>query len=281
MKKFTIILICIVSIIGFAALAYYGLRYSRGVPVAIEEEPEKVNLKVPFVDSEIDLSKGVDLGGWDAIPSQEIELVYQVMVLPWGKSLVSPVSVKAFHNRKDIFFYITWSDSTENRMIGTSTFSDACAVMFPIDDDAQPSSLMMGFLDGANIWHWKAVRDSKFWLKEEPKTTPYVDFHYPFEKEELFPVQDEALKSAVNDLMAIRVGTITMKSRQDVEGRGLWDNGTWHIVIKRSLKHIDDKEDAVFKLGEKRLCAFAVWEGESGDRGGRKSISNWAELQIE
>ena len=27
-----------------------------------------------------------------------------------------------------------------------------------------------------------------------------------------------------------------------------------------------------------RNCAFAVWEGNGGDRGGRKSISEWIKL---
>lgn len=280
MKKNTIILIGIVAIALFLSLVYYGVRHSRGVPVVIEDPPENAVLEVPFIDKEIDLSKGLSLNLWDSIPPKELELVYQVMVLPWGKSLVSPISVKAFYNKDDIYFYITWNDETENRIRDIGKFPDVTAILFPMDEKNQPITLMMGFLGKANIWQWKANQDREYWLKEYHTKKAYVDFYYPFEEEELFSVSKEEYSSAANDLMAIRVGTITTKEKQRIRGRGFWDNGTWHVVFKRAFKVADPETDASFVLVNKRLCAFAVWEGESGDRGGRKSISNWVELDI-
>lgn len=279
MKKFIVVLISIVSVILFGMLVYHGLRYSRGVPVSVEKK-EIVILNAPFIDIDIDLNKGISLNKWDSIPVKKVKLMYQVMILPWGKSLVSPISIKAFHNRKDIYFYISWKDTTENRDIGQNKFSDACAIMFPMDEEVQASTLMMGFLGRANIWHWKAIVDREYWLKQEPVTEAYADFYYPFEEKELFSVSKEVPSSAVNDLMAIRVGTITPKEIQNVQGRGFFKNGTWHVVFKRSFRAVDSGIDAVFNLGIKKLCAFAVWDGENGDRGGRKSISDWVELDI-
>jgi DMSO reductase family type II enzyme heme b subunit len=80
-------------------------------------------------------------------------------------------------------------------------------------------------------------------------------------------------------LLAIRVGTVTKKPLQNVEGRGIYSDGTWRVVFKRALNAIDAKTDAQFSTG-KQLCAFAVWNGSKGDRGGRKSISDWVELEI-
>lgn len=280
MKKSTVFLISTILIVGFAVLVIYGLRHSRGVPV-VEEEKAKLVVRVPFIEKDIDLSKGLSFDIWDSIARRDIELMYQVMVLPWGKSIVSPIIVKAFHNGESIYFYFQWKDATQNRERGLKKFSDGCALMFPMDDKAQPSTLMMGFLGKANIWHWQALRDSHFWLKYEPTTEAYVDFHYPFEDDELFVVSKDDPASAVNDLMAIRVATITPKEKQVVEGRGIWKSGTWHVVFKRSFKSADNELDAVFVRDKKRLCAFAVWEGEQGDRGGRKSISDWVELQIQ
>lgn len=280
MKKGTVVLICIVLTTGFLSLVYWGLRYSRGVPVVIEEQ-ERVILEVPFIDRAIDLA-GTNsfLDAWSSIQPKEIELMYQVMVLPWGKSLVSPIAVRAFHNNRDIYFYIEWNDQTENRSVETAKFSDAAAILFPMKEESQPPALMMGFLGNANIWQWKASQDREYWLKQGPESKAYADFHYPFEDEELFVVSKEVPKSAANDLMAIRVGTITPKEKQGVEGRGFWRRGTWEVVFKRPLKSIDPEIDAVFIQNKKRLCAFAVWNGENGDRGGRKSISNWVELVI-
>ncbi len=140
-KMTVVILISIILVASFMALAYRGFRHSRGVP-SIVEEPKKVTLEVPFIDKDIDLSKDISLDVWNSITSKEIELIYQVMVLPWGKSLVSPITVKAFHNKRDIYFYISWKDDTEDGSIGMSKFSDACAIMFPMGDKIQPSTIL-------------------------------------------------------------------------------------------------------------------------------------------
>ncbi|HIE28533.1 TPA: hypothetical protein EYP66_14730 [Candidatus Poribacteria bacterium] len=56
--------------------------------------------------------------------------------------------------------------------------------------------------------------------------------------------------------------------------------GLWHVVLKRSLNSANPEFDVVFKPGTKRIIAFAVWNGVKSDRGGRKSISDWMELEI-
>jgi len=279
MKKI-VIPISAILIIGFLALVFYGFRHSRGVPVNVEE-PEKVVLAVPFIDKDIDLNKGVSLDVWDSIDPKEIELFHQVTVLPWSKSLVSPVTVKAFHNKRDIYFYLEWKDEAENRSTDVSKFSDACAVMFPIGESIEPSTIMMGFMGQSNIWHWKADVDKEYWTKVGPQTEAYADFYYPFEEKELFVVSKDVPTSAVTDLVAVRPSTVTTKETQNVQGRGSWNGGNWHVVFKRPIKAVNPEVDASFETGEKNpLCAFAIWSGENGGRGGRKSISDWVELKL-
>jgi len=277
-RKSVIISISVILIVLFGLIVYRGFRYTRGVPVSVEKK-EKPVLEVPFIDIDIDLAKDISLEVWNRIPPKEIELNYQVTILPWGKSLISPIIVKAFHNKKFIFFYIRYKDETENRTISTNKFSDAVAIMFPLEDKVQPATLMMGFLGEVNIWQWKASQDKEYWLKTSAENKVYTDFYYPFEEKELFPVSKDVHRSAVNDLVAIRVGTITPKENQNVHGRGFWKDGYWNVIFKRSFEP-PDEHSAKFVIGEKRLCAFAVWEGEKGDRGGRKSISDWVEVII-
>ena len=279
MKKITAIFISVTLIAAFGGLVYYGLMHSRGVPTVVEE-PKKIILEAPFINTEIDLAKGISLEIWDNIKTEEIGLIYQLTVLPWPKKgLIPSITVKVFHNKEDIYFYLSWEDDSEDRALKTGKFSDACAIMFPMDEKAQPSSIMMGFLGRSNIWQWKASQDIQYWLNELPKTEAYVDYYYPFEEEETLSVSKVIPKSAVNDLIAIRVGTVTPKDTQNVSGRGFWKDGHWQVVFKRSLKVVDTQDDAAFNPG-KRLCAFAIWNGAKGDRGGRKSISDWVELKI-
>lgn len=295
MKKSTVILISIALVIGFGALVYIGIRHSRGVPVRVEK-PKKIILEVQFLDKEIDVSNNTALDIWQVLPKKEIELIRQVTVLPWGKSLVSPIAVSAFRNKKDIYFYISWKDDTQDRDAGINTFSDGCAVMFPMGEDTPASTIMMGFMNKSNIWHWKASRDREYWLNQEEgaganellQAKVYADYHYPFEEKELFTVSKDIPKSAINDLIAIRVGTITPKDIQNVQGRGFWSNGSWQVVFKRPIAINDPEVDANLEpvpptagqAVKNKLCAFSVWNGASGDRGGRKSISDWVELNI-
>ncbi len=285
MKKATVVLTCVVLLAGFLALVRYGLRHSRGAPTVVAAEPTRSILEAPFIDKEIDLTKGSFVEEWNSIPSIEIGLMYQVMILPWGKSLVSPVSVKAFHNKKDIYFYMSWKDDTGRSGMGSSDmniskFSDACAVMFPLDKEIQPSSIMMGFLGKTNIWQWKERQDREYWLKESPTTDAYVDFHYPFEEEETFVVSKDVPKSAINDLLASMPGTITPQKTQNIQGRGFWENGVWHVIFRRSMKPAPPELEPAFAAGGEKFIAFAVWNGAKGDRGGRKSISDWVQLKI-
>lgn len=278
--KNKVIIITLVLVAGFAGLVYYATTHLRGMPVKIEKIERPV-LEVSFIDTEIDLTKGIASAVWQLLQPKDIKLMYQVTVLPWPKIKggLPFVTVKAFHNKEDIYFYLRWPDDTEDRVHEESRFSDACAVMFPLDAKAQPHTIMMGFLGRVNIWQWKGNQDREYWRNESEQTKAYVDFYYPFEDTELFPVSKHITKSPVNDLVAIRVGTITPKDNQEVMGRGVWENGMWAIVFKRPLKTEETDNSLSFSSG-KRLSALAVWDGSKGDRGGRKSISDWVELDI-
>lgn len=279
MRKSVVILVAVILIAAFSLVVYYGFVHSRGAPVPIES-PTRVLLKSPFVDNSIDLAKGIDAEFWATLPPQDVKLLYQVMVLPWPKVVTPSVTVKTFHNKSDIYFYMSWKDGTEDRTLGIGKFSDACAIMFPLSKDPGDfPTLMMGFMGKANIWHWKANRDREYWSGQEFNDNAYADYHYPFEDKETLAVSKDALTSAVNDLISIRVTTITPKEAQNVAGKGMWSDGAWQVVFKRAIEPLDPELDAGFAY-VKRLCAFAVWNGDKGDRGGRKSISDWVELEV-
>jgi DMSO reductase family type II enzyme heme b subunit len=281
MKKTAIVtLISLGMLVGFAALVYYGFKHSRGEPVAYQE-PEVAILEIAHLDTDIDLSRGVAQDVWASLPAKEIELMYQVTVLPWPTTMVESLSIKSFHNSKEIFFYLSWSDNTENRIHEIGKFSDACAIMFPLEKTVKPTTIMMGFMETTNIWQWKAQQDEEFWAKTAPTTKVYVDFYYPFENEEIFPISKDIPVSAVNDLLAVRVGTVTQKETQKIQGRGFWENGIWHVVFKRDMPAQNPQADAEFVSNDSKYCAFGAWDGQNGDRGGRKSISEWVKLEIE
>ena len=263
--------------INIACAIGFGSGRGGSFPV---EETKQVSLSASFVEKEIDLNNGIDIAFWETIPPQSIDLFYQSMVLPWPKNVIPHVLVKTFFNGESFYVYLEWKDETEDKTIDINRYSDACAVMFSLDENQQNLSLTMAFQGTSNVWQWKASQDREFWLNERVETTPYVDFHYPFEEEELFTVSKQKISSAANDLIVAGVGTISTKPTQMVEGRGEYDDGSWRVVFKRALISPDPEVDAQFNREKIHLCRFAVWNGSEGDRGGRKSISYWVGLSL-
>ncbi len=279
MKKL-IIAGLIVLVTGlFLVGSYYALfRYRRFPPVAAQPAE---TLDVPYLDHTIELSeRGAFDPIWQRVPSRTFRLAPQVTAIPWGKASVPEITVSAFHNGERIFVRLRWPDATEDRKQAQNAFSDACALMLPLVENPQPNTIMMGFLEGANIWMWKAARDAEVWGKAPQPERAYVDRYYPFEEREVFPIARERVSSAVEDLIARGVGTLTPRAHQRVQGRGFWKEGMWTVILTRPLAVRDAGEEAAWPIGGARAAAFAVWDGSQGDRGARKSITEWVRLRL-
>jgi len=276
-RKWKVFLIITIVVVLCGVLIYRGFRFARGKPVPLEEVRAMTVVDVHFLDETIDLSEGIDENLWAEITPHEIGLVYQLMILPWPGGRVSSVAVKAFHNKKDIYFYLSWLDPTEDRFVALKKYTDACAIMLPIKGGNLAQNLMMGFMGETNIWQWKASQDREIWIQRDEPEKTYVDFYYPFEDEETLSISKDSYNSAVNNLYSMGVGTSTPGDDQTITGRGIWIEGTWQVVFKRSLKSENPEVGDLFSATE-RNCAFAVWEGTGKDRGGRKSISEWVKL---
>jgi DMSO reductase family type II enzyme heme b subunit len=89
-------------------------------------------------------------------------------------------------------------------------------------------------------------------------------------------------RSPIEDATARGFGSFTSQplKQQNVSGQGVWNAGFWNVVFIRNLKS-PDAEDVKFVAGKPVPVAFAVWNGEQGDRNGRKLISNWYQLVFE
>ena len=84
----------------------------------------------------------------------------------------------------------------------------------------------------------------------------------------------------MEDILSEGPGSITAKQKQVVQGHGVWQNGRWAAVLTRELQ-TPDASDFQFVPGELTRMAFAVWDGSRGEKGSRKSISEWVWLELE
>lgn len=279
-NKITVTIIILISAVFFAWLVKYGWKNRFGSPETYEIQEPK-SLAVSYHSDKLALEQS-DLFAkvWDQLAGVDVTLSHQITEKPWSAGMTPSVTVQAFHNDEDIYFRMTWQDDQADTVVSVNSFTDGCAVAVPLDADAPVRSIMMGFSSPVNIWHWQASKDVNFWEGKTNLRQAYSDFTYPFEQEELQSVTVPKLVSAVTDLLAQRAGSLTRKDTQAVQGRGLWRDGTWTVVFKRSLVTGNAQYDCQFLSG-KQVASFAVWDGDQDDRDSRKSISEWVNLQIE
>ncbi len=93
-----------------------------------------------------------------------------------------------------------------------------------------------------------------------------------------------------NTMNGVRIGTIetvwvqagtaiTFNTVQNAQGKGVWKDGTWKVVISRAFT-TDGDHDTRFSTGLETAAAVAVWNGARSERSGVKSVSNWFSLTV-
>jgi len=232
---------------------------------------------------------------------------------------VDHVTVRSLHNGERIAFLIEWNDAVaDHEVLRSEDFRDAAAVQFPAASvalhgpgHAEPS-YMMGDSHGlVNIWHWKAdwEADLQRYRDVQDRYTRMATDLYVFNRgappgspttaQVRVPTASHdptylagwgagnllstpTRHSSVEDLNAVGFGTLTSQPPEDqnVEGRGVWKEGKWRVVMVREMRSKSER-DTQFHPGQSLPVAFAIWDGAEGDRDGQKAVSIWQQLNIE
>jgi len=290
----------IAGIVVAAAVVLTGLQFAGWAPPTRAAGTDLVSAQVGGTLPATDPASTA----WDAATPITVPLSGQLVVVP-GRSTPSTDSleVRSLNNATHIAFRITWSDATkDNRTTGQLQFRDAVAVQLAPATGAPP--ICMGAAGARmHILQWKAdwqadieegFRDLQdhfpnFWVDYYPYMmgqSPYTSPQNFSENAKLYlvgyqvgnPFSEPLKVSAVEDAVADGFSTITTQRQQDAIGRGVWSGGQWSVVITRPKDSGDGQDTPV---GKDNVAAFAVWDGSSGDVGGRKSISAWVNLKVE
>lgn len=230
----------------------------------------------------------------------------------WRSEHIPPVlQVRAIHVDGQIVVCLDWNDATMDLVKSQGKFSDAVAMMLALGD--QVPALPMGIRvpgfkakDPVNIWHWQAHRQADAVVGDMPKTiesdarlsahlfkfapSRQVDAVEPA-KADVLPEYRTAVQSqnVIAELPgypalesnAIGFGTLALQpvESQQLHAAALWTAGHWRIVMSRPWSPHD--QDDVVLAGRYRIpVAFAVWDGSSDDRGGKKLVSGWQWLVV-
>lgn len=276
------------AVIAAAAAGLVGVRLAdSGVRLVAAYVPEGV----PRTDPASPL--------WQRARPLEVTLTAQAFAAPALLEPVVPaVTVRAVHDGQWIAFLLEWADpSPDMAATRPDQFRDAAALQFAVEPGRRGGCMGAVGLP-TNLWHWKAdwqadidagFRDvvdayPNFWIDYYPFAAgdpPYrapADFAAVDARRYLAgwaannPLSEPLKVTPVEELSAMGFGTATHRSRQSVLGRGVHEGGRWRVVFSRPMAS-DDPEAVQFAPGQAAAVAFAVWDGASGNVGGRKQLS--------
>ena len=157
------------------------------------------------------------------------------------------LSVRAAHNGQDLLLRLEWTDESRDADFKSRGFPDGAAVLFPLNGEA-PLATMGSDKAPVNAWFWRA---------DQPDQARNVQAH--------------------------GIGTVEDSEKSRIAARSQWKDDAWRVVLCRPLAVADQEGEAVqLKAGGSTKVAFAVWEGNNGERAGIKAISKqWRELSLE
>lgn len=186
---------------------------------------------------------------WKRVKPAKVTLYPQTSVRP-GSSAREPTALlaKALYNESELALHLEWADGQLAATHDIGRFPDAVAAQWPVR-------------------YGRGVR------------LPYVGMGHPGHPVALWFWRADG---RVETLAAEGFGSLTSQPSDGVIARSVWSRGQWSIVLKRSLTAPPGAsirlEPAVAGLVP---LAFAVWNGEAGQRDGDKFLSAWHFLHFE
>ena len=242
---------------------------------------------------------------WDDVPATEVQLLPQQVATPMlERATVPRLRVQAARDDGRIVWRLSWNAAQPSSNVETSRFTDAVAVQFPLVEGAPFTMGAKG--QPVTVLQWKAL-----WQKDIDQGFQDVHVLYPNARSDLYwfasgdwpyPVE-EAFKDPrsrdwlvgiaaqsptaridrtepIEELVAEGFGTTTNVPDTISSARGQWRDRRWTVVIDRPLTDADPLAVAL-RPGGLGQIAFAVWDGQADNVGGRKHYVGWIPFKVE
>ncbi|TAN33462.1 hypothetical protein EPN27_04845, partial [Patescibacteria group bacterium] len=244
---------------------------------------------------------------WKEVPMTTVALLPQNITTPGlQKATIAELETRVVHNGKWMAVLVSWADPTRDVNVDTSMATDACAIQFPVGAGDKTSPFMGAKGAPVAITHWKAIWQNdivgKYQDVQDLHPNFWTDLYFFAEGKHPYPVTTSFNSTAarntlgsvyvnnpiaqlhrklpVEELMAEGFGTLTTQPQQDAIGGGSHKDGRWSVVFVRPMSS-RDKNDPKFEVGQNTVIAFAVWDGDKKNVGGRKNYAAWVPLTLE
>lgn len=243
---------------------------------------------------------------WEKIAVTDVELQAQRVAQPMlAEGSVAKLHVQAVRDDQRYVWRLSWAQPKVADRSEVGEFTDAVAMQFPLTDGAPYT--MGGPNMPVRMLHWKATWQKDvdagfqdlaqihphadvdfYWFAEgEPPYSITKSFHDPRSKQWMIaasagnPMSDFDRQNPVEELTAHGFGSATHVDQTPSRGRGVWSDGQWYVVIDRPIEQADPLIARFNENPNQQLVAFAVWDGNAANRGGRKNITNWTPMRIQ
>jgi hypothetical protein len=211
------------------------------------------------------------------------------------RAVVTEMTVSALHDGRTVALKLEWDDPGVNDLDGVRRYHDAVAIQLPTKAGDTAPAITMG-APGApvHILQWRATweRDltgrtgvDQIYPRVEHDVMP--DDVLPPETARLYwvgraagnPLSQVERTTPIEEIVAEGFGTVTHLADQRAVGRGVHDGERWQVAIGFPAER--GNVGAPLTPGSSWPVAFAIWRGDSQNRGGRKHYATWLTLQLE
>lgn len=166
------------------------------------------------------------------------------------------ITVAAFYNEKELSLLLEWDDRTQSipgdpnidKIADKVPYEDKVSVQFPqaLSEGGQKPYFVMGDAKlPVNLWQWASGTSTS----------------------------DETVGLA--NAMGYENITARDAAEAGITATGVYDNGTWRVVMKRALIPSQPDQDIVFEEGRFIPIAFANWDGSNSETGTKHTLSAW------
>ena len=164
--------------------------------------------------------------------------------------------MRALYSDTELAILLEWDDRTKSipgnklaeKISDADIGEDAVAIQLPIEihDSMEKPYFGMGDANNpVNIWHWHSGTT---------ETTEGISL-----------LNSKGFKE-IEKRDAATIG---------IHAKGLYTEGTWRVVMKRSLTTAESDKDLQFVSGKFIPIAFAAWDGSNSEKGSRHTMTTW------
>ena len=217
--------------------------------------PENTVVKALRIDG--DLPSSPDDPAWLQGAASTFFLVPQIVAESrFFKAANDTISVRALYNDKRIGVLLEWDDRTKSipgdetaeKIADKGIGPDAVAVQFPLEIPSgmeKPYFLMGNDSKPVNLWRWSGGSTDK------PESVALLD----------------------------AAGIANQQQREHagagLTAKGTYKDGTWRIVMSRSLVTAEPDKDIQFEEGRYTPIAFFNWDGSNSETGTKQTLTTW------